>query len=152
MKCKNCGVEFPEGIFCPECGTKHEEQKDELNGIFCDNDIPVAEHGNIVIEDIKVVQKQEAIPSTKGEEKYVDNTKVSKTKNSVWGIISFVFGIISIITLGAFVIPQIVGIICGIVALAQKGYKKGLAIAGLVMSVIVMIGVIVLVALALMLG
>ena len=25
MKCKNCGFEFDEGIFCPECGTKYEE-------------------------------------------------------------------------------------------------------------------------------
>lgn len=24
MKCKNCGHEFENGIFCPECGTKHE--------------------------------------------------------------------------------------------------------------------------------
>lgn len=24
MKCKNCGFDFDEGIFCPECGTKHE--------------------------------------------------------------------------------------------------------------------------------
>ena len=21
MKCKNCGTEFEEGVFCPECGT-----------------------------------------------------------------------------------------------------------------------------------
>lgn len=25
MKCKNCGMEF-EGIFCPNCGTKNEEE------------------------------------------------------------------------------------------------------------------------------
>lgn len=24
MKCSNCGIEFTEGIFCPECGTKNE--------------------------------------------------------------------------------------------------------------------------------
>ena len=23
MKCKNCGTEFEEGVFCPECGTKY---------------------------------------------------------------------------------------------------------------------------------
>ena len=22
MVCKNCGAEFSEGVFCPECGTK----------------------------------------------------------------------------------------------------------------------------------
>lgn len=25
MKCKNCGTEFAEGIFCPECGTRCED-------------------------------------------------------------------------------------------------------------------------------
>lgn len=25
MICKKCGIEFAEGIFCPECGTKNEE-------------------------------------------------------------------------------------------------------------------------------
>lgn len=28
MKCKNCGTEFIEGIFCPECGTKMESPED----------------------------------------------------------------------------------------------------------------------------
>ena len=38
MKCKNCGFEFDEGIFCPECGTKfdnnaniqHEEEQKNI--------------------------------------------------------------------------------------------------------------------------
>ena len=29
MKCKNCGTEFNEGIFCPECGTKNEPMTNE---------------------------------------------------------------------------------------------------------------------------
>lgn len=28
MKCKNCGCEFDEGCFCPECGAKYEETTD----------------------------------------------------------------------------------------------------------------------------
>lgn len=30
MKCKRCGMEFSEGIFCPECGMKSEERVHEL--------------------------------------------------------------------------------------------------------------------------
>ncbi|WP_028242704.1 zinc ribbon domain-containing protein [Pseudobutyrivibrio ruminis] len=29
MKCKNCGTEFTEGCFCPECGTKYSEHDDD---------------------------------------------------------------------------------------------------------------------------
>ena len=29
MKCKNCGAEFNEGVFCPECGTKVEIELDK---------------------------------------------------------------------------------------------------------------------------
>lgn len=31
MVCKNCGTEFDEGIFCPECGTKVEMEEDTKN-------------------------------------------------------------------------------------------------------------------------
>lgn len=27
MKCKNCGTEFEDGVFCPECGTKYIENE-----------------------------------------------------------------------------------------------------------------------------
>lgn len=30
MKCKNCGFEFAEGIFCPECGTKNDFNEEEV--------------------------------------------------------------------------------------------------------------------------
>lgn len=30
MKCSNCGTEFNEGIFCPECGTRYETENREI--------------------------------------------------------------------------------------------------------------------------
>ena len=33
MKCRNCGTEFDEGIFCPECGTKVVESDNESENI-----------------------------------------------------------------------------------------------------------------------
>ena len=31
MKCKKCGAEFTEGIFCPECGEKYVEEAPRIN-------------------------------------------------------------------------------------------------------------------------
>ncbi len=33
MVCKNCGTEFDEGIFCPECGTKIETEENIKNAL-----------------------------------------------------------------------------------------------------------------------
>lgn len=37
MKCKNCGFEFEEGIFCPECGTKS-DNFEEMDDIILENE------------------------------------------------------------------------------------------------------------------
>lgn len=39
MKCKNCGTEFSEGLFCPECGTKWIEENENI-----DNDAELKAH------------------------------------------------------------------------------------------------------------
>lgn len=34
MKCSNCGVEFNEGIFCPECGTRNDNENADATSDF----------------------------------------------------------------------------------------------------------------------
>lgn len=42
MKCKNCGTEFKEGFFCPECGTKWDKQNAtvKMSSLTVDSVIP----------------------------------------------------------------------------------------------------------------
>lgn len=79
MKCKSCGAEFPEGIFCPECGTKNE----------------------------------------------IKNTLAT---------VSLVAGILSIVTLGCWIIPEIVAIVCGISS--KKNGETKAAKAGIICGII----------------
>lgn len=60
MKCKNCGYEFDEGIFCPECGTKYDEESEKE-----------------VKENIELVEQ---IEKDKQEEKEVRELELEKTK------------------------------------------------------------------------
>ena len=37
MKCKNCGFEFAEGVFCPECGTRN-DFNGEVDDVILENE------------------------------------------------------------------------------------------------------------------
>lgn len=100
MKCENCGAEFNEGIFCPECGTKI--QQDKANEY----------QSNTV---------------------YYAKAKMSQKKNTM-AIVSLIMGIVSIVTFGCWIIPEIVAIVCGIVS--KKNGKSKAATAGIVCGII----------------
>ena len=61
---------------------------------------------------------------------------VEGKQQSGFGIASFIFGIMSIITFGTFFFPEIIGIAFGIAGIKDKSKKTGLAKAGLIMSII----------------
>lgn len=60
MKCTNCGFEFDEGLFCPECGTKIEETKG--NVAFSET---VINEGKKETKSIQNSEKKEDIISKK---------------------------------------------------------------------------------------
>lgn len=104
--CRTCGAEIEDNaVFCDECGTRQEMQQPSIN-------MPTKRQMN----DTDI---------------YTEN----KIKQSGFGIASFVFGIISIITLGVFYFPEIIGIVFGIVGIKDKSKKHGMAKAGLIMSI-----------------
>lgn len=110
--CIQCGVELEEGAaFCDECGAKQQQEQ--------------------TIQEKQQV-RQSSVSNGNGQNVQGE----MPLKNSGMGIASFVIGIISICTLGCFIIPEILGVIFGIVAVTEKNTKHSLAIAGLAMSII----------------
>ena len=56
MKCKNCGTEFYEGVFCPECGTKYE---DESVIVIGENNINNIKESEVIEPDENMKMKLE---------------------------------------------------------------------------------------------
>lgn len=107
MKCKNCGTEFNEGIICPECGTRMEEN--------ISVSVPVqSNNGNL--------------------EKEVTGKK-TENEGKTMAILSLICGILSIITMGILFIPEILGIIFACLG-KKQGKMRGQAIAGLICSIL----------------
>lgn len=105
--CIACGAELEDNaVFCDECGAKQETQQPSNN---------------------MSVNEQMANTAVQSE---------TKMRQSGFGIASFIFGIISIITLGSFYFPEIIGIAFGIAGLKDKSKKHGMAKVGLIMSII----------------
>ena len=87
----------------------------------------------LTIEDSSVIEEaQEEV--RQGVETIVG--KETSMKNSVKGIVAFILGIVSVCSLGCLFVPQICGIVFGIIAVKDKEHKRGLAWAGLIMSII----------------
>lgn len=99
MKCKNCGAEFEEGIFCPECGTRVENIKEDFEDIDTkekeDNDILVDQS----LQDSENTEEStvEEVENKAGDKKVKHNKKTKRTKKKSKGKI--IFGIVVVIFL-----------------------------------------------------
>lgn len=104
--CVKCGAELEDhAAFCDDCGAQQ----------VTSNPPPIPEQGY-----------QPSMHTSSPE-----NT----AKHSGFGITALVLGIISFLTIGILIIPEILGIIFGIIGLLDKPKKTSLAIAGLVLSI-----------------
>lgn len=121
MKCKKCGTEFQEGIFCPECGTRNEE--------------------NISSSDLRQNQQTEKLEQKRTEETKQESTskheseKKVENEGKVMAILSLICGIFSMVTMGCFFIPEILGVIFACFG-KKQGKLRGQAIAGLICSLL----------------
>lgn len=112
--CIKCGAELEdEAAFCDDCGA----QQTTLN-------TPQPQHTNP-----SNINTDMGIP---GDMTTGNNTK----KQSGFGIASLVLGIISLLSLGILIIPEILGITFGFVGLVDKSKNITLAVAGLILSIL----------------
>lgn len=106
--CIKCGTELEDdAMFCDDCGTKQIVPQQPVTNLVADNP-----------------DQASKVNLSNGE------------KQSGFGIASLVIGIISLLTLGVFFVPEILGIVFGILGLSDKAKKHTCAIAGLTISIL----------------
>lgn len=122
-KCIKCGAELEDiAVFCDECGTK---QIVQLTGTENEN----------TSSKVKQKKSSASAQTLRPEEALIYSNSVEK-KNSALGIASLILGIISIISCGALIIPELIGLIIGLIDLKNSNYKHPLAIAGITLSIL----------------
>lgn len=112
-KCIQCGAELEDAaLFCDECGAKQ------------------------IVDQPKETQKKAPEPKkTKEPKKKKEKDSVDAgPKNSKMGVASLVFGIIAACTAGVFFIPQVLGLVFGIIAIQNKESKHNFAVIGIILS------------------
>lgn len=163
MICQKCGTEFSEGIFCPECGSKHDPEKAKMEA--SQNELELqrqkteqerlakervkheAELAKIRLEQEKLeFEKETQRKKFETEEKLrIEAEKKSKQeqkaqqktekKEDTMSIWSLVCGIISICSFGCLIFPQILGIVFALCS-KKQGQMLGLAKIGLLLSIL----------------
>lgn len=120
MKCAKCGNEFTVGVFCPECGFKNEQTN------------------QIIQESLKQESRQPQVSneekSTNVDEKSVDIQDIPN-KGKGLEVASLICGIISILTIGLLIIPEVLGIVFAMVS-KKSGEMQGTAKAGFICSIV----------------
>lgn len=130
-KCIQCGAELEENaLFCDECGAQ--QAMPETAASSAQRQVSQIPSTNQIVQRVEALVDR--IPINLGTQPV--NLSPDMIKNSAGGITSFVLGIIAICTLGLTVIPAVLSIIMGIIAIKDPSAKHGLPVAGLIMSII----------------
>lgn len=111
--CPNCGAELKDNaVFCYKCGVQLVQQSE-----------PNVSSASPESSDIKI-------------QSMVTPKQSDDLKNSGLGIASMVCGIVALCTLGSYILPEVLGLILGIIAMREKNTKHTFAIVGIVTSMI----------------
>lgn len=156
--CISCGAVLDDNaLFCDDCGAKQDIRQREQELQIIDAEVDTKELGEesvsppvASVEDDRqeqtgseAVRQPYQIPETVGE---------PQLKQSKMGIAALVMGVIAIVSLGSLIVFDILGIIFGIVGMRKRDTKTGFAKAGLILSIIATVIIIIVMAVAIIFG
>lgn len=140
MKCKVCGTEFTEGVFCPECGARFDAGEknakvENQTAFHAESEPQQVEAENKSEKKQKNIDEKE-IKSEKKESVKSENPVFEKHDDGkAFSIVSLVCGIISICSMGLLIVPEILGIVFAFLS-KKKKKMSGMAKAGLICSIV----------------
>ncbi len=160
MKCTKCGFEFSEGIFCPECGTKYDEEeaeKIEMAKERAEKERHEKEKAELEAETLRLKNENLRIEQEMVEKKsrtykgvvydtiedMLDAMKLSRANSAALTcmVLSFVT-IPLVITVIGSIITLISSVTFGITALKDKTEKRIYCIIGFIVDVIMVIAIV----------
>ena len=125
-KCIRCGAELEDNAnFCDECGVQQTVE-------VLQTPPQMGKQAESSQEQVSLPQSTQNIPMPNGQ---VSAAK----KNSGLGIVSLLMGVVGVCTLGVFFIPEILGLVFGMVAVMDRSHKSWMAVVGIVLSVIALV-------------
>ena len=162
--CKKCGAEV-EGVFCPECVSRIDEdispeekelleekrkqmEEERRAREKAEQDKIAKERAEKEVELAKIKIEQDRIEKENAERKRAE-TEAKKVENEgkTMAILSLICGIIGLCTCGLFALPQILGIVFAFLG-KKQGKMRGIAKAGLICSIIAIVAMVVVYVLA----
>lgn len=126
-------IEHPIDYTCPCCTALRivDRKTGKVSCEYCGYVQPLESFHNFVPE-LDATPATRTAPSNK-------NVNNGKTTFNIWSVLSIVFASIAFFTCGALIVPEILGVVLGIIPLCQSrekrsGFDIGLSIAGIVVS------------------
>lgn len=164
MKCLKCGYEFKEGLFCPECGTKYNEEEtkhmENETAQQQSEKVLIEQENRAGIEEQERRHQEELMRTFNGVlyntidemnaariayDRQVAGEKATKRANSmaIWSFILALATYPLVMTIFLWFPSLILSIVFGVKAFTGNTDKKGFAIAGLIVDILYVLIVII---------
>lgn len=155
--CIRCGAVLDDNaLFCDDCGAKQDISQIEQESKENVAEVDAAEIGKEVqslpTASVEEVREEAVLEANEQPYKIPVTVEEPELKQSKIGIVALVMGVIAIVSLGSFIVFDILGIIFGIVGMRKKDSKTGFAKAGLILSIIATVIIIIVMAVAIIFG
>ena len=134
-KCSKCGCVMEDSAkFCDECGTALEEISSTTENSV---DIEKETQGINMYSDGEYTQPDLNLINEYDQGLAEEEMKPTVSSgNKALGIISLICGILSILSLGSWIMAEIIAIVCGLLSKDSRGRKTKLGKAGFICGII----------------